>query len=85
MGSVVWEVVFEVVFLILVGLVSWFVYDDLRWPFIAVVFLSVNAVLGLIALAAWARRRHSRRSPRAESGTQPNPHRGDTVRDRTGR
>lgn len=75
LGSVVWEVLLEVVFLVLVGLVSWLVYGDLRWGFIAVVFLGVNAVLAVIALAAFARRRGRRRSA---SG------RGDVVRNRTG-
>jgi hypothetical protein len=63
LASIVWEVVGELVFLVLVGLVSWLVYEELRWPFIATVFFSVNAVLLLIAVVAWARgRRRSRRS-----------------------
>ena len=56
----VWEALLEVVFLGLVCLVSWLVYDELRWPFIAAVFLAVNAVLLVLALVAWLRRRGRR-------------------------
>lgn len=76
LGSVVWEVLLEVVFLVLVGLVSWLVYEELRWGFIAVVFLGVNAVLAMIAFVAFARRRGRRRRSAGE--------RRDVVRNRTG-
>lgn len=76
LGSVVWEVLLEVVFLVLVGLVSWLVYEELRWVFIAVVFLGVNLVLVLIALVVFARRRARR--GRAGRGAR------DSVRNRTG-
>ena len=60
-ASVIWEVVGEILFFVLVALVSWLVYEELRWSFIAVVFLGVNVVLALIALAVWGSRRRARR------------------------
>lgn len=92
-GSVVWEVIGEIVFFALVALVSWLVYEELRWPFILVVFLGVNAVLVVIALAVWLRRRRPRGSARrrsrgsvdrSDSGPDSEVE-GDEVRNRTGR
>lgn len=62
LGSVVWEVLLELVFFGLVVLVSWLVYSELRWTFIAVVFASVNVVLGVVAAVVWIRKRSKRRS-----------------------
>jgi hypothetical protein len=84
-ASVIWEVVGEVVFLALVGLVSWLVYEELRWPFIAAVFLGVNAVLVVIALIVWVRRRRSRGGGRGGGRPRKGRAEADTVRDRTGR
>ena len=84
-GSVIWEVVGELVFLGLVGLVSWLVYEELRWPFIAAVFLGVNAVLAVIAVIVWGRRRRSRGGGRGGGRSRKGRAGADTVRDRTGR
>jgi uncharacterized membrane protein YbhN (UPF0104 family) len=81
-AGVIWEIVGEVVFLALVGLVSWLVYGEFRWPFIAAVFLGVNAVLVLLALLVWIRRRGSRRGGH---GPRKGRTRADEVRDKTGR
>lgn len=55
------ELLGEVVFLGLVILVSWLVYGSVRWPFVAVVFLAVNAALAVIALAVFLVRARRRR------------------------
>ncbi|RUR01261.1 hypothetical protein [Labedella endophytica] len=60
LGDIAWEVIGELVFFGLVVLVSWLVYGELRWPFVAAVFLGVNAVLVVIALAVWLGRRARR-------------------------
>lgn len=57
----VWELLLEVVFFALVVLVSWLVYEEVRWPFVATVFLGVNAVLLALLVIGWLRRRRRTR------------------------
>lgn len=60
LGDIAWEVIGELVFFGLVVLVSWLIYEEVRWPFVAAVYLGVNAVLVVIALAVWLGRRGRR-------------------------
>jgi hypothetical protein len=63
LASVGLEIVGEIVFAGLIALVSYLVYGEVRWLFVAAVWLAVNGVLLLLALAVWlrGRRRHRRR------------------------
>jgi hypothetical protein len=63
LASVALEIVGEIVFAALIALVSYVVYGEVRWLFVAAVWLAVNGVLLLLALVVWlrGRRRHRRR------------------------
>lgn len=60
LASVAAEIVGEIVFAALIVLVSFLIYGEVRWLFAAAVWLGVNAVLMVIALLVWGRRRRSR-------------------------
>lgn len=59
-ASVGFEIVGEVVFAALIALVSFLVYGEVRWLFVATVWLAVNGVLLLLALILWLRARKRR-------------------------
>jgi hypothetical protein len=56
-ASVGFEIIGEIVFAGLVVLVSFLVYGEIRWLFVAMVWLAVNGVLLLLASIAWLRGR----------------------------
>ncbi|RWZ68602.1 hypothetical protein ELQ92_05215 [Labedella populi] len=60
LASVAFEIVGEIVFAALIALVSFLVYGEVRWLFVAAVWLAVNAVLLLLALIVWLRGRRRR-------------------------
>ncbi len=59
-ASVALEIVAEIVFAALVALVSYLVYGEVRWLFVAAVWLAVNGVLVLLAVGVWLRGRRRR-------------------------
>ncbi|WP_166409088.1 hypothetical protein [Labedella phragmitis] len=54
------EVIGEIVFAALIALVSHLVYGEVRWLFVAAVWLAVNGVLLLLAAVVWLRGRRRR-------------------------
>jgi hypothetical protein len=62
LSDVLLEIIGEVVLVGLAALVSFLVYGEVRWPFVAAVWFGVNGTLVVIAIVAllWRRRRSRR-------------------------